>query len=154
MHEPTPALKPWPYYRAVDLWQRARLARARRRPAEAERPGVRILAYHRVAEARDPLAVGPDRFRRHMEVLLQSGLRVLRLDAALDVLAGPVDEPCVCVTFDDGYRDTLEHAAPILRELGIPATVFLPTAVIDGSAAFDWYRDAPPPAMSWAMSRS
>lgn len=149
MHEATPALKPWPYYRAVDLWQRARLARARRRPAQAERPGVRILAYHRVADARDALAVSPEAFRRHMEVLLESGMRVLRLDAALDVLARPVDEPCVCVTFDDGYRDTLEHAAPILRELGIPATVFLPTAVIDGSGTFDWYRHAPPPALSW-----
>jgi peptidoglycan/xylan/chitin deacetylase (PgdA/CDA1 family) len=151
VREATPALKPWPYYRAVDLWQRARIGvRPRSRTAEAEPPGgVRILAYHRVADARDPLAVGPATFRAHMEALLEAGLRVLRLDDALDVLSRPVGEHCVCVTFDDGYRDTLEHAAPVLQELGIPATVFLPTAIIDGAGGFDWYRRAPPPPLSW-----
>ena len=148
VRERTPALKPWPYYRAVDLWQRARLARSRGRAAPKQ-PGVRILAYHRVADARDVLAVPSETFRAHMETLLGAGLRVLRLDAALELLAGPVDEPCACVTFDDGYRDTLDLAAPILRELGIPATVFLPTAIIDGDQGFDWYRGAPPPALSW-----
>jgi peptidoglycan/xylan/chitin deacetylase (PgdA/CDA1 family) len=144
----TPALKPRPYYRAVDLYERSRAIRPRRATALEQR-GVRILGYHRVAPDRDVLAVSPDAFRRQMEALLESGSRIVRLDAALGLLAGAVPDYYVCVTFDDGYRDTLENAAPILRELGIPATVFVATAIIDGRANFYWYRRASPAALTW-----
>ena len=144
----TPPLKPWPYYRAVDVLQRVRMARRRSRRSETQ-AGVRILGYHRVAAERDPLAVTPDAFRRQMEAVLTSEVRVVGLDTALDLLAGPVHEPCLCVTFDDGYLDTLETAAPILRELGIPATVFLVSAIVDGREGYDWYRRGAPPALTW-----
>jgi peptidoglycan/xylan/chitin deacetylase (PgdA/CDA1 family) len=39
--------------------------------------------------------------------------------------------PAALVTFDDGYRDYHELAYPILRDLGIPAIVFLATSLID-----------------------
>ena len=35
------------------------------------------------------------------------------------------------ITFDDGYRDVIERAAPILAAYGLPATVFVTTGVID-----------------------
>ena len=54
----------------------------------------------------------------------------------------------MCVTFDDGYRDNLLEAAPVLAELDIPATIFVPSRIIDGDASFHWYED-PPPALSW-----
>jgi peptidoglycan/xylan/chitin deacetylase (PgdA/CDA1 family) len=54
----------------------------------------------------------------------------------------------VCVTFDDGYRDNLEVAAPVLRRLGIPATIYVVTGVLDGSSTYHWYRD-PPPSLTW-----
>ena len=145
----TPPLKPWAYYRAVDLLERGRTAVRRRGPAPPSQDGVRILAYHRVSAERDPLAVAPDAFRRQMEEVLERYGAVTRLDRALDLLDEPVAEPLVCVTFDDGYRDTLDVAAPILRELGVPATVYLPTAMIDGRAGYDWYRQGAPPAMGW-----
>jgi peptidoglycan/xylan/chitin deacetylase (PgdA/CDA1 family) len=143
-----PPLKPRPYYHAVDLYERSRAILARRAEAREQR-GVRILGYHRVADDRDVLAVSPDAFRRQMQALLESGSRIIRLDAALGLLTQAVSESYVCVTFDDGYRDTLENAAPILRELGIPATVFVPTAMIDGRSSFYWYRRSPPPALTW-----
>jgi peptidoglycan/xylan/chitin deacetylase (PgdA/CDA1 family) len=144
----TPPLKPRPYYLARDIYERSRAIRARR-GAGLEQRGVRILAYHRVVNARDVLAVSPDAFRRQMEALLEFGSRIIRLDAALELLLRAVPDYYVCVTFDDGYRDTLENAAPILRELGIPATVFLPTAMIDGRESFYWYRRGSPPALTW-----
>jgi len=116
--------------------------------------GVRILGYHRIADAADPLAVHPVRFRRQMELVRASGADVIALDAALDLLAdGPVHGRYVCVTFDDAYRDNLEAAAPVLRSLDIPATIFVPTDVLDGTGGYWWYAD-PPPALTWDEVRS
>jgi glycosyltransferase involved in cell wall biosynthesis/peptidoglycan/xylan/chitin deacetylase (PgdA/CDA1 family) len=135
-----------PTYVAARAYQRARLARPRLRPASWS--GVRILGYHRVADAPDSLAVSPARFREQMRAVAESGAEPIRLDGALELLRGPVPGRYVCVTFDDGYRDNLLAAAPVLAEFGIPATIFLPSRIIDGEASFHWYED-PPPALSW-----
>lgn len=144
-----PPLKPRPYYQAVNRYERVRTAFASRDTRTAEQTGVRILGYHRVADDGDVLAVRRDDFRRQMESVLACGARVVPLDALPALLSARVDGLHVCVTFDDGYRDTLDHAAPILRELEIPATVFLPTAMVDGRMTYYWYRGVPPPALDW-----
>jgi peptidoglycan/xylan/chitin deacetylase (PgdA/CDA1 family) len=129
-------------YRAARLWS------ARRRPAP-DWQGVRILGYHSIGDLPHTLAVRPDAFRAQMEAVAASDATPISLAAALELLrAGPVIGRHVCVTFDDGYRDNLTVAAPILRELGIPATVFVATGAIDGTAPFYWFDD-PPPALSW-----
>jgi peptidoglycan/xylan/chitin deacetylase (PgdA/CDA1 family) len=95
--------------------------------------------------------VSPESFREQMQAVVASGASPISLTRALELLrAGPVDGRYVCVTFDDGYLDNLEQAAPVLRELRIPATIFVATAVIDGTASFYWF-DEPPPALSWAQ---
>jgi peptidoglycan/xylan/chitin deacetylase (PgdA/CDA1 family) len=43
--------------------------------------------------------------------------------------------PMVAITFDDGYRDVYEHAFPLLKRMGIPATVFVSTDWIGASRA-------------------
>jgi peptidoglycan/xylan/chitin deacetylase (PgdA/CDA1 family) len=110
--------------------------------------GLRILGYHRVSDDFDELAVSPAQFRDQMLTLRASGMRVVRL-SDIETLAGlPTGIPHVCITFDDGYYDNLEHAVPVLAELAMPATIFLPTRIIDGEGAFHWYR-SPPRALSW-----
>jgi peptidoglycan/xylan/chitin deacetylase (PgdA/CDA1 family) len=47
-------------------------------------------------------------------------------------------ERAVAVTFDDGYADNLEVAAPILLEHGIPATLFVATDLIDSGGTPWW----------------
>src|SRR4051794_15375299 len=95
---------------ASTLYRRARTLRvrfARPRPWR----GVRILGYHRVAAApRAPLAVSPRGFREQMEAVTCSGHEPISLARAVELLRSPVDGCYVCVTFDDGYRDNLEHA--------------------------------------------
>ncbi len=142
------AAKPTLAYRAHRAYQRARIARARL--STPTWSGVRILGYHRIADAPlDSLAVSPARFREQMRALAESGAEPIRLDAALELLRGPVTGRYVCVTFDDGYRDNLLAAAPILREYRVPATIYIPSRIIDGELPFHWYAD-PPPALSWS----
>jgi peptidoglycan/xylan/chitin deacetylase (PgdA/CDA1 family) len=137
----------WPAYLAARGYQRARIAGARMR--QVDWSGVRILGYHRVADAVDSLSVSPEHFREQMRALAESGAQPIRLDRAIELLRSPVQGRYVCVTFDDGYRDNLLAAAPVLEEFEIPATIFVPSRIIDGDVSFHWYDD-PPPALSWA----
>lgn len=43
---------------------------------------------------------------------------------------GSLERPCFHLSFDDGFRNIITNALPVLRDLGIPATFFVPTAVI------------------------
>ena len=111
------------------------------------RPGLRILYYHRVASERDPLAVTPEAFRRQMEALAASGQRVVDLYEFDDVRLAP-GAAAIALTFDDGYRDVLENALPVLREHGFPSTVFVVPGAIAGNARFAWYADGAMPAVA------
>jgi peptidoglycan/xylan/chitin deacetylase (PgdA/CDA1 family) len=54
----------------------------------------------------------------------------------------------VALTFDDGYRDNLEIAAPALNELDLPATIFLLPELLDGDLDPWWER------LAWAFART
>lgn len=96
---------------------------------------IHVLAYHRVVDAlpedgpiNPSLCITADVFRRQMEQLRRQFL-VLPLSYVVRAIEGELEVPhdAVAVTFDDGYRDVRLRAAPVLAELGIPATVFIPT---------------------------
>jgi peptidoglycan/xylan/chitin deacetylase (PgdA/CDA1 family) len=91
-------------------------------------PSVRILMYHRIdrVAAFDQLVVHPERFEEQM-ANLSARARVISLAQAVDELASRPIRPAVVVTFDDGYRDNLTEALPILQRYRIPATVFVTT---------------------------
>ncbi|HET6171075.1 MAG TPA: polysaccharide deacetylase family protein [Gaiellales bacterium] len=113
------------------------------------RPGLRILYYHRISAERDPLAVTPDGFRRQMDALAASGQRVVDLYEIDDLELEP-REAAIALTFDDGYRDVLQHGLPVLREHGFPSTVFVVPGAIAGDAAFSWYAPGSmPPLAGW-----
>ena len=44
----------------------------------------------------------------------------------------------MAVTFDDGYVSVYENAMPILKELGVPGTIFVPTALIGNEPIAAW----------------
>lgn len=109
---------------------------------------VTILAYHRVFDMGDEAAFPFDPelvsatsadFRWQMEQVLRAGTPITfrRLAEALD---GGQELPArpILVTFDDGHRDNFTHALPVLRSLGVPATVFLSTGYVGCPGTF-WF---------------
>lgn len=101
--------------------------------------GLRVLMYHAIGtpafgDTRGLYSLSPERFKRHMTMLAgwQKG-RVVGFNAA--ALSGIGCR--VAITFDDGYLDNLEVAAPILDELGLPFTVFVTSEFVrNGKAGF------------------
>jgi peptidoglycan/xylan/chitin deacetylase (PgdA/CDA1 family) len=93
-----------------------------------------ILLYHRVSEEPvDPwgLGVTPEHFASQLQTLGRSW-RVVPLDELLEaVRARDVPPRSVAITFDDGYADNLERAAPALVEQGVAATLFPSTGFVD-----------------------
>ena len=91
------------------------------------RHGLRILLYHAVGSCIDfdryGMSITTDLFRHHMTSLKHNKSVTL---VPLETSAKDVsDGTRVSLTFDDGYRDTLLTAGPILADLGIPFTVFV-----------------------------
>ena len=95
--------------------------------------GVAILMYHGFAPAGAPTSryvVPVDRFEAQLRGLLERGHRPLALGDYLEHRRAFQFPPAhsFIVTIDDAYAEMATFAAPVLRDLGIPATVF----VVDG----------------------
>jgi peptidoglycan/xylan/chitin deacetylase (PgdA/CDA1 family) len=123
--------------RVRQLIHRGRLAFKRRYVAR----GL-ILIYHRVAE--DPidpwrLCVSPENFAHHMEILRKKGFKTVHVSELANSLRGRCVPPkTVAVTFDDGYRDNLDAARPILERYDTPATHFATAGYIGSDEPFWW----------------
>src|SRR6266542_1995603 len=96
------------------------------------RPRVPILRFHRVNDDNDPFmpslptavfAARMAHIARHYTVLQVEEL-------SLRLQQGRAPRNGLALTFDDGYRDNLTHVAPILKRMGLPATIFLVTGYI------------------------
>ena len=118
------------------------LERVRRRP----RRDVVVLCYHAVSEDwPSALAVTPEDLAAQLRVLVGRGYRGATFaDAVLD----PPDAKTVAVTFDDAFLSVFELAFPVLSELGLPGTVFVPTSFPDRDEPMVWpgideWRDGP-----------
>ena len=87
-----------------------------------------VVNYHRILSGPDPMLESePDvaTFRWQMALLARC-FNVLPLSTALKALdAGRLPPRAIAITFDDGYRSVHDLALPVLREFGLPATVFV-----------------------------
>jgi peptidoglycan/xylan/chitin deacetylase (PgdA/CDA1 family) len=95
---------------------------------------LRVLMYHKVNDlSPNPATVPTAVFAEQMSLLSELGYVPVSLDAARDhyVDGVPLPAGAVLITFDDGYRDNLENAVPILRRHGYPAVVFVPIGFLD-----------------------
>ena len=94
-----------------------------------------VLGGHGVADvppADDPehLCVAPGRFRAQLELLLGAGFAFVTVSELVDAGRGSAPPPgLAALSFDDGMHDNLTVVLPLLREYGIPATVYVATGL-------------------------
>jgi peptidoglycan/xylan/chitin deacetylase (PgdA/CDA1 family) len=102
-----------------------------------------ILAYHRVFSPKtDPqlLCVWQKNFEEHLKVIRKNYNPISLSDLYDCRTRKRIPDKSVIITFDDGYKDNLMHACPLLEHYQIPATVFVTTGFI-GSKRELWWDD-------------
>lgn len=97
---------------------------------------VLVLCYHAVSPTWPAaLSVTPEALRAQVRGLLESGYVPATFSAAVPSGRGA---RTLAVTFDDAYRSTIELGLPVLAELGVPATVFVPSGFVDSPEPMAW----------------
>src|SRR4051794_10014240 len=86
---------------------------------------VLVLCYHAVSpDWPAHLSVTPEHFEEQLELLVRRGYRGATF---LEAITAPPARRTVAITFDDAYRSVLELALPIMRRLGLPGSIYVPT---------------------------
>lgn len=104
------------------------------------RRGALILGYHRIADAaHDPyrICVSPEHFAQQLAVIREMAAPLPLADLLHGLKRGQLPTGALALTFDDGYRDNLTNAAPLLQKYQVPATVFLVTGNPGGEFWWD-----------------
>ncbi|HEU4927406.1 MAG TPA: polysaccharide deacetylase family protein [Vicinamibacterales bacterium] len=106
-------------------------------------PRVSILAYHRFGPVvADSMTVRSHTFRSQLEYLRKHDYRVITLRAWIDWRLGRGAAPpsrSVIITVDDGHRSVFTEMLPLVREFGIPVTLFVyPSAISNAAYAMTW----------------
>jgi peptidoglycan/xylan/chitin deacetylase (PgdA/CDA1 family) len=111
-----------------------------------------VLGWHNVEGTwcfPAPPGQGPAGMERQFRLLRRTANVVPLASALRDLRDGrPLPPRAVAITFDDGYRDNLTIAGPMLARLGLPATCFLVPALLDG-AVDPWWEH-----LAWAFAHA
>jgi peptidoglycan/xylan/chitin deacetylase (PgdA/CDA1 family) len=124
---------------ALRGWRRVTRGRLRR---------LLLLGHHRVMPLSNETAfrgdlelvsATPDEFAWQVAYIARHFEPVSCRQIAASLNGGPsLPNDAVAITFDDGFSDLREYAAPILRAAKVPATVFVPTDFVDSQQPF-WF---------------
>ena len=109
---------------------------------------IPILMYHSIA----PVPIGtitrglnvrPRLFRSQMWLLKKLGYKGLNMTELQPYLTGEKQGKVVGITFDDGYKNNLIHALPILKKFGHSATCYIVSQKIGGINEWDLEKGIP-----------
>lgn len=147
--EPASRRGPWPLGPVTGGSRRGRLIRVLERAltrcgvahgfaAVTKACGAVILNYHAVADGHEvdtlepTFTVSAEDFEHQVEFLAEHRNVVPLSELVENLRCGrTMPRGTVCLTFDDAYRNTLTTAAPILTSRKVPATLFVPTGLVD-----------------------
>jgi peptidoglycan/xylan/chitin deacetylase (PgdA/CDA1 family) len=103
---------------------------------------VPVLLYHSVsndaAPKYAPWNLPPAVLAAHLDWVLDAGYTPIGLDRLVGAIRGEAEVPerPIVVTFDDGLADFLDGAVPVLVDRGVPATLFVTTAYVEGTSTW------------------
>ncbi|WP_263915554.1 polysaccharide deacetylase family protein [Achromobacter sp. 79A6] len=104
---------------------------------------IPILMYHQIGEPNPKgtpfrgLTVHPDDFARQMRWMRFLGYRGLSMRDVMPYVRGERRGKVFGITFDDGYRNVVQNAMPVLDKLGFTATNYLVANQFDGGNVWD-----------------
>ena len=104
-----------------------------------------ILMYHRVLpdekikEDLDlGLAVSCSNFEKQIKTL-KSKYKIVSIDELINNLREGINKFMIAITFDDGYKDNLSCALPILEKYQVPASIYVTTSFLEKNVCIWWY---------------
>lgn len=129
-------------------------------PGRSPGPVLAVLGYHKIGPApesgwRTWFYIPQRTFIAQLRYLRDNGWHVIDRTAFLRGLRVPETLPAraALLTFDDGCRQLLDVALPVLRDFGYPSIHFVPTAFIGGCNGFEGDREPVEPIFTWADLR-
>lgn len=105
-----------------------------------------ILMFHRVRPSVDAafqpnafLEITPEFLEEIIVAMRKRGMAFVSLDEACRrIESSQSTDRFVAFTFDDGYRDNLEYAWPVLRQYEVPFTIYVTSDFADGKGSLWW----------------
>lgn len=124
-------------------------------PTDARPDPIPILLYHGVADDVDgpaaPWVVAPGEFAEHLDAISAVGCRPVTIGRLVELMTScheTVAPGTVAITFDDGFADFATGALPALAAHGWPATLYVTTGAVGGTAT--WMgAEEPRPMLGW-----
>tara|TARA_B100000686_G_C16749580_1_gene951625 strand:- start:659 stop:1606 length:948 start_codon:yes stop_codon:yes gene_type:complete len=105
--------------------------------------GNAILNYHKISpdnnssKENDELSVSESKFRQQL-IFLKKNYNLVSLNNLINFEKS--NKFNICITFDDGYKDNLTYALPILKEFNVPATIYFVTKFFENEFSI-WWRE-------------
>jgi peptidoglycan/xylan/chitin deacetylase (PgdA/CDA1 family) len=103
-----------------------------------------ILSYHKIGPPPEGgweswYYVSGEMFAEHLRLLKARGYEAIDITAFYRGLDEPSTLPAksTLITFDDGYRNNLTVALPVMKQLRVPGVIFVPTQYIGGINGWD-----------------
>jgi len=102
---------------------------------------VPILMYHRIDDgaAISKISVSRESFKRQMSFLKRHNYNIVSLEELSDLIKNArIPYKTIAITFDDGYENNYTDAYPVLKEMGVPATIFISPGLIGRDGYLGW----------------